>query len=189
MSKFSKNLSKLKYFDDEPDFVYSPPLDYISAYMSTVRPLLEETTFNDGKRDVLVSILRQTPTLIQEEGIDTKKEKDVHDALEKVLKLAFPDVLRGPSIQQPSKTYKPDFGIESIGVAVELKYAKEKKDVGTVLGGLYEDMKGYNGSSEYTNFYGLFYMTGAYFSQERMNAEAKRVSISKNWEIIIVAGK
>jgi hypothetical protein len=96
----------------------------------------------------------------------TWRAKDQQDSLDWVLKLAFPDMIREPSIAKQTKVYKPDFGIASVETAIEVKFLGKGSAVGTVLGQLYEDMRGYNEAPGYTLFLGLIYMTGHLVSQE-----------------------
>ena len=115
------------------------------------------------------------------------QEKDIQDALEPALRLAFPDVIRDPTVSKPTKNYKPDFGIASIATAVEVKFATDMRKAKLVMGELYEDMRGY-AASEFTLFNGLVYLTGAYLSQDQVDAELDRVGIPKNWRIYLVLG-
>jgi hypothetical protein len=57
----------------------------------------------------------------------------------------------------------------------------------SAIGELYEDMKGY-AASEFTLFIGLVYLTGAYLSQEQVEAELKKVGTPKDWRIDLVVG-
>ena len=111
----------------------------------------------------------------------------MQDALQPALRLVFPDVIREPPIPKQTKTYHPDFGIDSIATAVEVKFADDKQKAKSAIGELYEDMKGY-AASEFTFFIGLVYLTGAYLSQDQVNAEMKKVGTPKNWRVYLVFG-
>ncbi len=186
--KFTKNLTQLEHYDHDHDLVSNPAIDYLNAQLRVYSALFDVTELQEGKRDVLRLILNQASTLFDPPHTSPSREFDVHDALEPVLKLAFPDVIRNPPVPQPTKTYKPDFGIESIATAVEVKFAKSKTEAKKMLGELYEDMKGYSGTRDFSMFYGLFYITGPFTTQEVVDAEIKRVGVPKNWNILVVTG-
>ena len=101
--------------------------------------------------------------------------------------LRFRDVIREPPIPKQTKTYQPDFGIESIETAVEVKYANDPQKAKSAVGELYEDMRGY-ADSEFTLFIGLIYMTAPYLSQEQVDAELQKVGTPKNWRVYLCVG-
>ncbi|HEY1935882.1 MAG TPA: hypothetical protein VGG99_28080 [Acetobacteraceae bacterium] len=181
-------LVALEHFDGQHELVSNPAIDYLGEQLSLFAPLIEVPSDMRGKRSVLCTILKQTPTLMQNMVMTPAREKDVQDSLEDVLTLAFPDTIREPSIPKQTKDYKPDFGIDSVETAIEVKFIGKESDVGTVLGQLYEDMRGYNSAPGYTLFLGLIYMTGHFVSQERVDAEAAKTDVPKNWHIRVVTG-
>ena len=115
-------------------------------------------------------MLRQLPNYIENCCKRPMREKDVQDDLHPVLRLAFPDVIREPAVPQQTKTYHPDFGIASLGIAVEVKFVEDKVKAALAIGGLYEDMLGYAGS-EYSSFVALVYMTRNFLTQDQVDTE------------------
>lgn len=162
-------------------------LDALSRRLERIAPLLEIPTGTANERRVLVRMLKQTAHYLHSISLVPSREKDVQDALQPALRLAFPDVIREPTVPKQTKTYHPDFGIESIETAVEVKYADDPQKAKSEVGELYEDMKGYAGS-EFTLFIGLIYMTAPYLSQEQVDAELKKVSTPKNWRVYLIVG-
>lgn len=178
----------LEHFDGQHDWVSNPAIDYFSEQLSLFAPLIEVPSDMTARRSVLRTMLVQTPILMQQLPTKPEREKDVQDALQKVLILAFPDMIREASISKPTKVYKPDFGIDSVETAIEVKFIANNAEVGKVVGELYEDMRGYNNAPGYTLFLGLVYMTGPFVSQERLDAELVKADVPKNWDIRAVTG-
>lgn len=162
-------------------------VDTVSRRLDRIAPLLEIPADVKTERRLLARMLRQSAHYLDEIANVPTKEKDIQDALQPVLRLAFPDVIRAPPIPKQTKTYRPDFGIDSIATAVEVKFADEKQKAKSAIGELYEDMKGY-AASEFTLFIGLVYLTGAYLSQDQVDAELKKVGTPKNWRVYLVFG-
>jgi hypothetical protein len=183
---FLSSLTMIEHFEGEHEHPYSPALDFLDAKLSLIEPLVSVSNDTAAERRVVASILSQSPVLM--ESNPPKKEGDLHDALEKVLCLGFPDCIRNPSIKKPTKTFKPDFGIETLSTAIEIKYVNSKSDKGKVLGQLVEDMEGYAGAPEWTAFQALIYQTGAFLTQEMVDAEIKKLAVSKNWRICVRTG-
>ena len=88
-----------------------------------------------------------------------------------------------------TKTYKPDIGIKSLSTAIEYKFADSVEEVKKAVGGLYEDMRGYSGSKDWTTFYAVIYMTDAFFTQQQIMSEFERTSEDENWKPLLVIGK
>lgn len=181
-------LGTLEHFDGQHEFVSNPAINFLRAQLALFAPLIDVPTDMRGKRSVLWTMLKQTPVLMTKQPKPPKREKDVQDALETVLMLAFPDMVREPPIAKQTKVYVPDFGVDSVETAVEIKYLSKASEVGNKLGELYEDMRGYNNAPGYTMFFGLIYMTGSFVTQERVDAEALTTNVPKNWRIQVVTG-
>lgn len=180
------DFTSVKYFDEYLG-AHNDVVDIVSRRLDRIGPLLEIPANVETERRMLSRMLRQIPHYLDSMKNVPTKEKDVQDALHPALRLAFPDVIREPVIPKQTKTYRPDFGIDSIATAVEVKFADHKGRATSVIGQLYEDMKGY-AASEFTLFIGLVYLTGAYLSQEQVEAELKQVGTPKDWCIAVVVG-
>lgn len=180
------DFTKVEYFDEYLG-AHNAVVDTVSRRLDRIGPLLEIPANVEIERRMLRRMLRQIPHYLDSmENVPTR-EKDVQDALHPALRLAFPDVIREPVIPKQTKTYKPDFGIDSIATAVEVKFADDRGKAKSAIGELYEDMKGY-AASEFTLFIGLVYLTGAYLSQEQVEAELKKVGTPKDWRVAVVVG-
>lgn len=180
------DFTKVGYFD-EYFGANNVVVDTVSRRLDRIAPLLEIPADVKTERRLLARMLRQTAHYLDEIKNAPTKEKDIQDALQPALRLAFPDVIREPPIPKQTKTYHPDFGIDSIATAVEVKFANNKQKAKSAIGELYEDMKGY-AASEFTLFNGLVYLTGAYLSQDQVDAEIMKVDTPKNWRIYLVFG-
>ncbi|RVT93460.1 hypothetical protein [Sphingomonas crocodyli] len=180
------DFSKIKYFDEYYG-AGTAAVSMVSKHIELLNPMIEIPTDTGIERRVLIRMLKQTPQYLGAIGIKPSREKDVQDALLHSLRLAFPGVIREPATPKQTKTYHPDFGIESIATAVEVKFVAEQSKAATAIGGLYEDMMGYAGS-EFTQFLGLVYMTGPYLSQEQVEAELDKIGTPKSWRVLLVVG-
>lgn len=179
-------LGKVEYFDE----FFGPHnalVDLLDARLGALSPFVDVASKIKTQRDILSLMLRQSGKYFEDLGLFPKKEKDVQDALYKVLRLAFPDVVREPAAPKQTKSYHPDFGIGSIETGIEVKFVADATKAATALGSLYEDMKGYE-AGKYSFFFGLIFMTGNYLTQESVNAELATVGAPENWKVQVVIG-
>jgi REase_DpnII-MboI len=187
IAKFGEaEFTKVGYFDEYLG-ANNVVVDTVRRRLDRIAPLLEIPADVETERRVLARMLGQTPRYLHQLKIVPTKEHDVQYALQPALGLTFPDVIRHPAISKQTKTYHPDFGIDSIATAIEVKFADNEQKAKSVIGELYEDMKGY-AASQFTLFIGLVYLTGAYLSQDQVDAELKKVDTPKNWRIYLVFG-
>lgn len=185
---FRGKLNEVKFFDNDRDMAYSPAIDYLDARLDLLAPLFEIPPSVAVERRIVWNILEQTGVLMAQQAKPPAREKDVQDALERVLILPFPETIRDPKIGKQTKSYHPDFGIESLKTAIEVKYVGKESDVGKSVGELYEDMRGYADSPVWEQFMGIIYMTSAFTSERRVKAELKKVNTPKNWNVCVVVG-
>jgi hypothetical protein len=57
-----------------------------------------------------------------------------------------------------------------------------------MLGEIYTDIHGYSGSADWTHFYAVIYMTGAFMTRHQIEAEWKLTNVPHNWKCILVTG-
>jgi hypothetical protein len=181
-------VDEIQYHYDDFDWYWSRHISYLSEKLNILAPIVSVPPVMEGQRQIVRNVLRQTPVLLKTLSINPSKELHVQQQLEWILRLSFPDIVKNPPIPKPTKTYKPDLGIDSIETAIEVKFLEDKAHAGTIMGQLYEDMRGYSNAASFTQFFGLIYMTGAHLSQDVVDAEAKAVGVPKNWEIFTVTG-
>lgn len=184
--RFKNKYSEVDYFE-EYFGPHVPAVDYLNEQINALAPLLEKPTNLTQKRDILIRVLRNFPQYLEDCSVYPKNEKMVQDHLLRVLRLPFPDVIREPPIPKQTKTYHPDFGIESIATAIEVKFVPEKKLAAPAIGAIYEDMQGY-ANSDYSAFVAFVYMAGNYLTQSQVDAELKKVNASKAWRVVLVVG-
>lgn len=187
IAKFGEaDFTSIGYFDEYLG-ANNVVVDTLSRRLDRIAPLLEIPADVKTEQRLLARMLRQTAHYLDAITKVPTKEKDVQDALQPALRLAFPDIIRETPIPKQIKNYHPDFGIDSIATAVEVKFAGDKQKAKSAIGELYEDMKGY-AASDFTLFIGLIYLTGAYLSQDQVDAEMKKVGTPKNWRVYLVIG-
>jgi REase_DpnII-MboI len=172
--------------------MHSEVLGLFWKYHSTLSALLGEDTskqIQEEQRQFFEGILNNTPKIVKDRGIEPSNEAEVRKCVYDLLIHVFPDAVRESSIIQNTKTYKPDLGVKSLKVAAEYKFADSEQEVKAAIGGLYEDMRGYSGSNDWTYFYAVVYMTDAFFTQQQIMAEFKHTKADANWKPILVIGK
>jgi len=182
------NLEEVAHYDGQAEYPYSPALDHLTSHLTTLEPIIGEVSTVQQERQVLRRMLEQLPASMTARDFTPARELDVQAELHRILQTAFPDVVRDPPAAKQTKIYKPDFGIESISTAIEVKYLDAKARRGDVLGELYEDMHGYAGNPEWSLFVGLIYQTGPWLSQQVARAEGKKAGIPKSWVLLVVTG-
>ncbi|BAM92880.1 hypothetical protein S58_69140 [Bradyrhizobium oligotrophicum S58] len=168
-------------------FFTSPHLTSARGAFSSIATMTQGTEITG--LSVLETILENTPQIIELTRADPKKESDVQREVLKVLKIAFPDTEREPSISQVFKHYHPDFGIRSLMAAVEYKFCDTKAEVVTALDGLYTDMKGYIGHYDWRTFFAVIYTTDTLVNPKEIAAEFRGMKADTNWIPIVVVGK
>jgi hypothetical protein len=173
---------------DEFGNPYPQALEYLAAYVS---PLAAATSPQSESLDDLPRlerILEGTPKLIYDRNIIPSSEADVRREIYSFLLHVFPGTVREVPIAQVSKTYKPDIGVPSLKAAVEYKFADSEEEAKRVIGGIYEDIHGYGGSSDWTRFYAVIYMTSHFLTRYQVEAEWQMTGVPHNWKPIIVTG-
>lgn len=189
--KFEGKLSEVEMAPYVGDF-YSEAHSYLRKYLFSLSALLGadlEEQQQEERKSTLEGILINTPKIIFDRGIEPKNEAEVRKSVFDLLIHVFPDTVRETPIIQNTKTYKPDIGVKSLSTAIEYKFADSAEEVKKAVGGLYEDMRGYSGSKDWTNFYAIIYMTDAFFTQQQIMSEFKHTSADENWKPLLVVGK
>jgi hypothetical protein len=182
------NISMLPYVGE----FHSDVLGYFWQYHRTVSSLFGvdiQNTDERKQRALFESIVQNTPKIVYDRGIMPASEKDVRKCVFDVLIHAFPDTVREIPVSQVTKTYKPDLGVRSLKTAAEYKYAISEQEAKTIIGGFYEDMRGYAGSEDWKYFYAVVYMTKPFFTIQQIQAEFANVKADKNWIPILVHGE
>lgn len=139
--------------------------------------------------ELLEQILKGTPKILTDQKIEPKNESEVRKVVYDILIHIFPDTVREVSIAKVSKTYKPDIGIKQLKCAIEYKFIDTFDEAKTTIGGIFEDISGYEGSQDWESFYAVFYMTDQFLTQAQVEAEFKLSNVPSKWKPIIVYGK
>ncbi|MBP2537499.1 hypothetical protein [Agrobacterium tumefaciens] len=138
---------------------------------------------------VLQNILENTRKILVDAGIPVPKtEKEIYDAVGKVLNYAFHDVIPQFSLPRPLKQYKPEFAIKSVKSLVEYKFARSEKDLKTKVDELYTDTRGYVNDSGYSTFFAVIYCHDQYAHIEKVKREFQTSEIGPYWRIVLVHG-
>lgn len=189
--RYDGKLREVKVVPYVGDF-YSEPHSYLRKYLFSLSSLCGadlEKQQDEQRKSTLEGILVNTPKIIFDRGIEPKNEAEVRKSVYDLLIHVFPDTVREMPIIQNTKTYKPDIGVKSLSTAIEYKFADSEEEVKKAVGGLYEDMRGYSGSKDWTTFYAVIYMTDAFYTQQQIMSEFKHTSADENWKPLLVIGK
>lgn len=171
---------------------HNETLDLFWKYHKTLSSLLEvniESVIMNEKKSQLERILMNTPKIVKDRKIEPHNETAVKNCVYDLLIHVFADTVKEIPIPKETRTYKPDLGVRSLKCAVEYKFADSEQEVKTAIGGIYEDMKGYGGSEDWTFFYAVIYMTDAFFTTEQILSELSIDNKNQNWKPILVYGK
>jgi hypothetical protein len=78
--------------------------------------------------------------------------------------------------------------VVSLRTAIEFKFADSVGEVKTALSGILEDLSGYEGSRDWTRFFSVVYMTGAYCVEQEFAHAMSGSRNAQSWEPILVVG-
>ena len=188
-------VEKMKSFSDlvqiEPVprdvMMFSPPLQAANNFFRSMSVMTEGREITG--LGVFEQILENTGKIIASRNLAPEKETAVSDAVLEVMKFAFPEATKTIDMPKSLKTYKPDIGVRPLMAAAEYKYANTKEKAKNVLDGIYADMHGYSGSSEWRTFYAVIYQTETFYTQKDVEREFQLVRANLNWRPIVVFGK
>ena len=172
--------------------LYCPAVGVVWRYHSVLSNLLGKPVkelASESGLEQFERILTNTAKIVKDRGIQPEDEAAVRKCVYDLLVHVFPDTVREIPVAQVSKTYRPDIGVKSLKAAAEYKFADSEDDVEKAIGGLYEDMRGYAGSADWTRFYAVVYMTDAFFTVDQIKAEFKHTKADENWVPILVVGR
>ena len=192
LQEYEEKFNLLKYIP-YVDIPYSPVQwilkTHFNALTCHVQIESDSEYENSNNKLILEQILRGTPKILLDRKIEPSNEADVRNAVYKTLIHVFPDTVREIPIAKVSKTYKPDIGVKRIKSAIEYKFVDSEKEAKTALGGIFEDINGYEGSNDWTTFYAVIYMTDNFLTQDQVEAEFKLSKVPHHWKPIVVFGK
>lgn len=184
--KFSAKLGNIE-IDGYGDYPYSPALEFQRDYVTVINSFSSDNPRN--KIIDLERILLGTPKIINDNKLIPSNEAEINRTLYNFLIHPFPDTVRDIPIAKVTKTYKPDFGIKSLEAAIEYKFVDNEIDAKKVLGEIYEDIHGYEGSKDWKIFYAVIYMTEPFYTLDQIKAEFEMAKVNHSWKPILVTGK
>lgn len=182
-----KETPKLAEIDHTPDGdIYVGALgkarQYLGPLVALVNP--EETS----QLSTFRSVLRNTAKIVSDAGLSPSKEVEVRNKIHEITSYCFTDAIREVPLPHSFKTYRGDLGIRSLGAVAEYKFAKTKDEMNHCLDGIFADMRGYDGHSEWQHFFAVFYMKEPFETQERLERIFEDVKAPANWTPIALNG-
>ena len=188
-NKYKDKLADVEHWEEDYEVLYSPPLTFISnTYKAIIDAIGLPSTSRASQINLLQSILRQTPHILNDRGIEPRKEGDIQIELYNFLRVVFPDTQREVPLGQIFKHYKADLGIASLKTLVEIKYADNEAEFKKQVDEIYIDVKGYSGKLQWDTFIALFYTTAAFASEQRLIKQFEYAEVGSNWIPILVHG-
>lgn len=188
-AKYIGKLDEVEHLPQDPDYMYSNALIYLDQVFEALKETTApQTDSNMNELRLLTRMLKQTPHIIHDQNLTPSCENDVKHAIYNTLKIAFPTAKIETKVSKIFKTYRIDITISSLKAAVEVKYAASEKELKTEIDGIYADMRGYAGDSDWEYFFALFYTTQPIAYHERLIEEFKSAGADPNWKPIIVHG-
>lgn len=190
LEKYEGKFDKLEFIA-YIDVFYSPVQFIMQNHLHALTSQLkaEDEFDNTNSKMLLEQILRGTPKMLYDREIEPTNEAEVRNEVYKMLIHVFPDTVREVPISKVSKVYKPDIGIKKLKSAIEYKFIDSASEAKIAIGGVFEDIKGYEGSEDWTTFYAVFYMTNNFMTQDQIEAEFKLSRVSHKWKPIVVFGR
>ncbi len=184
--KFKKSLESidLHWYGD---YFYSPALELQSLYIQTIRSYCDKKDINVNRK-ILERILRGTPKIIFDSKLTPRNEKEIKNSVYNILIHPFPDTVPETSISKVTKCYKPDFGIKSLKSVIEYKFADTKAEAKKILGEIYTDIHGYDGSEDWKYFYAVLYMSKPFYTDAQILSEFDMAKVNHSWIPIVVHG-
>jgi uncharacterized protein YaiE (UPF0345 family) len=191
--KITKGRGELS-FEPYFDYFHSPYLDLLERYLKAITcdvAIDNENEYRENSsRLQLERFLQGTGKLLKDKGIMPENEADVKKEVFHTLIHFYPDTVREIPIARISKTYKPDMGIKSLKTAIEYKFATSEQEAKTIIGGIFEDVLGYEGSDDWKYFYAVLYMNDNYMTSSQIEAEFDASKILRSrWKPILIIGK
>lgn len=182
------------WWDSETEGRESPAFTAIEPIISGLLVLLKQKQglppipSDRHDRDRLEYCLRSLAKLCRERNVIPASEYDVQKVMHSHLAGVFRDYTTTATIAKPLLSFRPDGGVISLKAAIECKFVASDKEISAALHGLTEDLSGYAGSSDWTHFYSLVYMTNAYATEGQFASALGQSGNAGTWTTIIVTG-
>jgi hypothetical protein len=172
--------------DSEEMDVSVPALVRTRQYLQCIEALVNPE--QSSQLNVFRTILQHTAKVIDEASLLPSKEVEVRNRILQVVSYSFVDATKEVAMPQTVKTYRGDIGVPSIKAVAEYKFAKTANEMKSCLDGIYADMKGYSGHSQWKSFFAVFYMKGPFFTQDHIEKEFAKVGAASSWTPIVING-
>jgi hypothetical protein len=178
-------------FDYDHDYMRSEPLTYVESVLSGLRTAIGEglNSIEGYELGRLEIMLKNTAVLLRQREMIPHREMDVQKVMHDYLKAAFTEYRHPVNISGIIKNFQPDGGVRNLKAAIEFKYAETKDEVSKALSGIFEDISGYSGSNDWTQFYTVVYQTEAFESEDRFRSEMSRAGATTWTPILVTGGK
>lgn len=177
--------------DQSDDGFYSPAQHFLSDYIEllSMHVRKEPETLAQEALKIFENIIGGTAMIMEQQDIAPTNETEINRLMRTVVSAAFPDTISNPNIPTVVKTYKPEFGVPSLGALAEYKFAKTATELKQCLDGIMADSRGYQADGKWKRFYAVLFMTGAFFTPAQIEQQFKSCGIHDSWKAIVLVGK
>jgi hypothetical protein len=177
--------------DSSGDDFISPAQHFLSDYIEllSMHVRKEPETHAQEALKIFESIISGTAMIMEQQEIAPTNESEINRLMRTVVSAAFPDTISNPNIPTVVKTYKPEFGVPSLGALAEYKFAKTETELKQCLDGIMADSRGYQADGKWKRFYAVLFMTGAFFTPAQIEQQFKSCGIHDSWKAIVLVGK
>ena len=163
---------------------------YIDSIANIANVKIEKQGIQEQSIKKLIKIIRNSVYSICDSTIfsnQPKKEKDVHNRIEGILKCVYSDLISEPPLSKPVKSFRPDTGIPSLKTIIEYKFISTKQDSKKIADEILADTRGYK-SKEYSNIIFVIYETERIKNEKEWNYLLKKCGASENTKVIVLSG-
>ena len=180
-----------EFHSDDGDFLESIPLNYCHKILRYLEMTFESeaTSIKKSQIDTLEFVLKSTAKIVRDfSRTPPAGEMDIQRLMHPFLANTFLSFTKNLTISKPITSFKPDCGIIDLSAAIEFKFVKNVAELGTALRGLTEDLSGYSGSLDWTDFYSVIYQTGAFGHEDQVRDALLKSGNADRWRVFLVTG-
>lgn len=187
----NEGLTQVRYLPG-PGVSISDVEVYLGVISGAVKALIaddSEAGIHTASIAWLEQLLGRTAYILERRGVEPTKEADVQQIMDEYMETIYgADFRRHFNIPGVVKNFRPDAGVVSLEAAIEFKFVDSAEEFKKAVSGLFEDAGGYKGSRDWSHFYSVIYMTGAFGTAEQA-IEAFGVAEMVDWKPILVTGR
>ncbi|HBG26977.1 MAG: hypothetical protein A2Y10_15350 [Planctomycetes bacterium GWF2_41_51] len=187
--EYKKNPLDTKMGPEEPYLVWG---DKIYQYIKILKTLYIPNNENENNRNIieLKAVIKRCQTYVTNREIFAWlpcKENDIHNRIEPVLQVYFPDIHRWCSISTPIKNFEPDTYSLTLKTLIEYKYLDTREKAKVILDGILTDISGYQ-CTEYENIIFVVYETERFYTESDWESTLDNLKVKTKLGFVLLYG-